>query len=108
MPDNLVDVDAHRFENHVVDRHNDGVNGRLFDLDVEHGDERPNQRLDMCILLHEQHRPALQEGERDVDQVNGEWDWVGDNPPLIHRQRFKTVLLSVVDQLVSILFIECE
>jgi hypothetical protein len=71
MRDNLVDVDAHRFKNHIVDRHNDGVNGLLFDFNVEHGNERPNQRLDMCVLLREQQRPPLQEGEHDVDQING-------------------------------------
>ncbi len=50
----------------------------------------------MCVLLREQ-RPALQEGERDVDQVDGGRDRVGDNPPLVHRQRLGMVILGVVD-----------
>lgn len=97
MRDNLVDVDAHRFENHVVNRHGDDVNDRLFDLDVEHGDKRLNQRLDMCILLCKQQRFALWEGERDVDQIDGGRDRIGDNPPLVRRQHLRTLLLSVVD-----------
>ncbi|CAM6024321.1 unnamed protein product [Sphagnum balticum] len=62
----------------------------------------------MCVLLHEQQRPPLQEGERDVDQIDGERGRVGDNPPLVHRQNLKTVLLGVVDQLVPVLLVECE
>jgi hypothetical protein len=50
----------------------------------------------------------LQEGERDVDQVDGEQDQVGDNPPLIYRQRLGTVLRGVVNQLASVLLIQCE
>jgi hypothetical protein len=53
MRNNLVDIDAHRFKNHVVHCHNNSVSNWLFDLDVEHGDEQPDQRLDMCILLRE-------------------------------------------------------
>jgi len=33
---------------------------------------------------------------------------VGDNPPLVRRQRLGTVLLGVVDQFVPILIVECE
>jgi hypothetical protein len=108
MCDNLVDVDAHQFKNQVVDHRNNDVNGQLFDLNVEHGDERPDQRLDMCVLLHEQKRPPLQDGECDVDQVDGERDRIGDNPPLVRYQRLGIVLLGVVDQLASILLVECE
>ncbi|CAM6030945.1 unnamed protein product [Sphagnum balticum] len=108
MRNNLVDVDAHQFKNHIVHCHGNNVSNRLFDLNVEHGDERPDQRLDMCVLLREQQRPPLQEGERDVDQVNGRRDRVGDNPPLVCRQNLKTVLLGVVDQLAPILLVECE
>ncbi|CAM6023248.1 unnamed protein product [Sphagnum balticum] len=108
MCNNLVDVDAHQFKNHVVHRHGKSVSDRLFDLDVEHGDEQPNQCLDMCIMLHEQQRPPLQEGERDVDQVDGGRDRVGDNPPLVRQQNLKIVLLGVVDQLASILLVKCE
>jgi len=80
----------------------------LFNLHVEHGNEQPDQRLDMCVLLHKQQRPLLQEGKRDVDQVNGGRDRIGDNPPLVHRQCIKTVLIRVVDQLAPILLIEYE
>ncbi len=62
----------------------------------------------MCVLLCEQQQPPLQEGERDVDQVNGGQDLVGDNPPLVHWQNLKTVLLGVVDQLAPVLLVECE
>jgi hypothetical protein len=54
MHDNLVDVNAHRFENHIVNHRGDDVNSRLFNLDVKHGDEQPDQCLDMCVLLREQ------------------------------------------------------
>ncbi len=74
MRNNLVDVDAHRFKNHIVHRHGNSVNDRLLNLDVEHGDERPNQRLDMCVLLWEQQRPPLQEGKHDVHHVDGGQD----------------------------------
>ncbi len=108
MHDNLVDVNAHRFENHIVDHRGDGVNDRLFNLDVEHGDEQPDQCLDMCIPLREQQWSVLQEGERDVDQVDGERDQVGDNPPLVYQQHLGTVLLGVVNQLASVLLVQCE
>ncbi len=84
------------------------MSDQLFDLDVEHGDERPNQRLDMCVLLREQQQPPLQEGERDVDQVDGRRDRVGDNPPLVRWQNLKMVLLGVVDQLALVLLVKCE
>jgi hypothetical protein len=108
MRNNLVDVDAHRFKNHVVHRHGNSVNDHLFNLNVEHGDEQLDQHLDMCVLLREQQRPPLQEGERDVDQVDGGRDRVGDNPPLVHRQNLKTILLGVVNQLAPVLLVECE
>jgi hypothetical protein len=97
MRNNLVDVDAHQLKNHVVHRHGNSVSDWLFDLDVEHGDERPDQCPGMCILLCKQQRPPLQEGERDVDQVDGGQDRVVDNPPLVRQQNLKTVLLGVVD-----------
>jgi len=50
----------------------------------------------------------LHEGERDVDQVDGEQDRVGDNPRLVRRQRFGTILLGVVNQLALILLVEYE
>ncbi len=59
-------------------------------------------------MLCEQQQPLLQEGERDVDRVNGGRDRVGDNPPLIRWQNLKTVLLGVVDQLGPILLVECQ
>jgi hypothetical protein len=59
MCDNLVDIYAHQFKNHIIDRCSDDINGQLFDLDVEHGNERPDQRLDMCVMLREQQQPAL-------------------------------------------------
>jgi hypothetical protein len=84
------------------------VSDRLFDLDVEHGIERPDQRLDMCVLLREQQRPPLQEDEHDVDQIDGRRDQVGDNPPLVRRQNLKTIILGVINQLVPVLLVECE
>jgi hypothetical protein len=63
MRNNLVDVDAHRFKNHVVHRHGNSVSDRLFDFDVEHGDKRLDQCLDMCVLLLEQQQRPLQEGD---------------------------------------------
>ncbi len=50
----------------------------------------------------------MHEGERDVDQVDGEQDRVGDNPRLVRRQRFGTILLGVVNQLALILLVEYE
>ncbi len=66
MRNNLVDVDAHRFKNHIVHRHGNNVIDRLFDLDVKHGDEWPDQRLDMCVLLRRQQQPS---------PLQGGWTW---------------------------------
>jgi hypothetical protein len=61
-----------------------------------------------CCLSRKQQRPPLQEGEHDVDQIDGERDRIGDNPPLVRRQRLETIFLGVVDQLVPILLVECK
>lgn len=86
-------------QNHVVDCQGDDVHGWLFDFIVGHGDERPNQRLDICVMLHKQQRPPLQEGERNVDQVNGRQDQVGDNPLFVRWQHLGIILLGVINQL---------